>query len=1371
MRRGRYIEMILVTIAVVVMTAVSTRVCAQEIAIEDTLINEEEVLAADTMVNNDPEWYVAPVDRAIIRAPKRAAAGTCPIDSVLTFNIDSVLTDVAIYEYGDTIRTITWAVNPDGSRIGKLKNEEVRSATNVLLMQASYTWDNTTNDWKGTSKEEHVYDGSRETSRTLYNTWLNNAWVADTKYTWVYNEAGRETEYTTYTRNTSTNQLMLSKQRIREWYNASKTTLDIQYTAHDGTNWSAGTKKQWTYDESGNTTEYFYYSSLSNGNWIGNTHEITGYTAGKKTSFEKYTWSNGNWVGSSREIWTFNNSGKQTLHEKYAYASDWYITLREIAGFDEAGRSILVENYGLSGTTWKGTKKEEYAYHNTTTKKTLTIKYKWTTDGWAYNNKSVNAYDAAGNTIETASYNWKNEAWVGTGTRTLQTFNSSKNVTEIITQSWSTALNNWENKTRNTTQYSGSRTTQEASYTWSSELNDWIGISRSDWHYNAAGQNDTIKTYTPNGTEWLFSGRTVNTYNEEGTNIMTHNATWQENAWVMTSMTRTDVIKDDAGRQILNAFWRCESDSIWIGVRKDTVSYGINNSIIYAATYTSWSNNEWVGSSKNEYAYDSIGNALLQQGFYWDNGQWVGQYRYEYAYDSLGHTISVATYDGWNASTQNWIGNDKTITVYNTSGQVSYSINYIWRGGDWTPYQKYLYSYDNQNRVTEQLIQLYSNDTWSSFLKYEKAYNGNTLIKDNSYSWNNNRWLINSRIEYMYDATSQTKLRREIIGSWNNGEVVSYTDKLYFYDCDHPHDYTIRFENEDGTLLASQQVAVGQIPSYDETPIKVADNEHEYTFTGWSPAVVEVTGDATYTAIYTATLRKYQITWLNDDNTQIDQTEVEYGVVPTHANPTKENTAEYTYEFTGWDVTPVAVTGTATYKATFSATLRKYMITWLNDDDTQIDQTEVEYGVVPTHANPTKENTAEYSYEFTGWDVEPVAVTGVATYKATFSVTKNKYQITWLNDDNTQIDQTEVEYGIVPTHANPTKENTPEYSYEFTGWDVEPVAVTGVATYKATFSATKNKYQITWLMDDGSVIDQAEVEYGSTPAHANINKESTAKYTYTFKGWSPAVSSVTGEASYIAQFDSVINKYTVTFYFEDGVTVIKSTEMAYGEVPSIDITPSRVAEEHYYYVFAGWSPELTEVMSDASYTAIFNKKPKEYEILFKDWNGTQLLKANVAYGTMPEYTGATPERRGNAHYSYTFTGWSPELTEVTGNATYTAVYETVVNMYTVRFLDEDGTELENQLVAYGVVPAYQGETPTKEDDEEYRYVFAGWSPRVTAVTSDAAYYATYTAHKKTEGFESITDHQSPITNKIMIDGRIYILRGGHTYTTDGTMVE
>ena len=275
--------------------------------------------------------------------------------------------------------------------------------------------------------------------------------------------------------------------------------------------------------------------------------------------------------------------------------------------------------------------------------------------------------------------------------------------------------------------------------------------------------------------------------------------------------------------------------------------------------------------------------------------------------------------------------------------------------------------------------------------------------------------------------------------------------------------YTVTWKNYDGTTLETDEnVAYGTTPTYNgATPTKTATAEYTYTFTGWDNTPVAVTGDATYNATFSSTKNSYEITWLNDDNSLIDKTTVEYGVVPTHADATKANTAEYTYTFIGWDNTPVAVTGAATYKATFSSTKNSYEITWLNDDNSLIDKTTVEYGVVPTHADATKVNTAEYTYTFTGWDNTPVAVTGAATYKATFSAAKNSYEITWLNDDNSLIDKTTVEYGIVPTHAEATKANTASNCYTFAGWDSEIVAVTGAKTYKATFSASPTVASVT----------------------------------------------------------------------------------------------------------------------------------------------------------------------------------------------------------------------------------------------------------------------------------------------------------------------
>lgn len=244
-----------------------------------------------------------------------------------------------------------------------------------------------------------------------------------------------------------------------------------------------------------------------------------------------------------------------------------------------------------------------------------------------------------------------------------------------------------------------------------------------------------------------------------------------------------------------------------------------------------------------------------------------------------------------------------------------------------------------------------------------------------------------------------------------------------------------------------------------------ATAQYTYAFDHWNNVPATVTSNISdIEAVFTRTVNNYTVTWKNADGTTLEIDEnVAYGTTPTYngATPTKTATAEYTYTFTGWDNTPVAVTGDATYNATFSSTKNSYEITWLNDDNSLIDKTTVEYGVVPTHADATKVNTAEYTYTFTGWDNTPVAVTGAATYKATFSAAKNSYEITWLNDDNSLIDKTTVEYGIVPTHAEATKANTASNCYTFAGWDSEIVAVTGEKTYKATFSASPTVASVT----------------------------------------------------------------------------------------------------------------------------------------------------------------------------------------------------------------------------------------------------------------------------------------------------------------------
>ncbi|HCA05340.1 MAG TPA: hypothetical protein DEO32_05525 [Ruminococcaceae bacterium] len=84
------------------------------------------------------------------------------------------------------------------------------------------------------------------------------------------------------------------------------------------------------------------------------------------------------------------------------------------------------------------------------------------------------------------------------------------------------------------------------------------------------------------------------------------------------------------------------------------------------------------------------------------------------------------------------------------------------------------------------------------------------------------------------------------------------TDRWYVLEVDgstvtlggypNPEKYTVTWENWDGTNLKTETVEEGTIPAYDGTPEKERDDEYTYTFSGWTPEVLPVRGNVTYTA-------------------------------------------------------------------------------------------------------------------------------------------------------------------------------------------------------------------------------------------------------------------------------------------------------------------------------------------------------------------------------------------------------------------------------------------------------------------------------------------------------------------------------------------
>ena len=482
----------------------------------------------------------------------------------------------------------------------------------------------------------------------------------------------------------------------------------------------------------------------------------------------------------------------------------------------------------------------------------------------------------------------------------------------------------------------------------------------------------------------------------------------------------------------------------------------------------------------------------------------------------------------------------------------------------------------------------------------------------------------------------------------------------------------------------------------------------------------------------------YTIKFVNDDGTVLQTSELSEGVTPVYsgATPTKAATAEFTYSFAGWTPAITAVTGAQTYTATFNAIKNQYEIIFQNEDGTVLQRSNFAYGVTPVYSGPTptKQATAEYTYTFKGWTPAITPVTGSQTYTATFNAVKNQYEIIFQNEDGTVLQRSNFAYGVTPVYSGetPTKPATAEYTYTFAGWSPSINSVTGAQTYTATFTVVKNQYEIIFKNEDGTVLQRSNFAYGVTPVYSGDTptKAATAEYTYTFAGWTPTISAVTGSQTYTATFNAVKNQYEIIFQNEDG-TVLQRSNFAYGVTPVYSgETPTKQATAEYTYTFAGWTPAITPVTGAQTYTATFNAVKKQYEIIFQNEDAAVLQRSNFAYGVTPVYSGATPTKPATAEFIYTFAGWTPAISPVTGSQTYTATFNAVKNQYEIIFQNEDGTILQRSNFAYGVTTTYSGATPTKAATAEFTYTFAGWYPAISSVTGSQTYTATFNAVKK-----------------------------------------
>lgn len=202
-------------------------------------------------------------------------------------------------------------------------------------------------------------------------------------------------------------------------------------------------------------------------------------------------------------------------------------------------------------------------------------------------------------------------------------------------------------------------------------------------------------------------------------------------------------------------------------------------------------------------------------------------------------------------------------------------------------------------------------------------------------------------------------------------------------------------------------------------------------------------------------------------------------------------------------------------------------------------------------------------------------------------------------------------------------------------------------------------------------------------SHGDIStptKESTVSTVYSYAGWSAidggsvdntVLNNITEDKTVYAAYEESTRYYTVTFYDEDGTTVLNTMEFGYGQIPSY--TPSKSG-----YTFGEWTTELVPVTGDTSYIASWKA---EVYFASSDWAA---ISAVCEAGEAEQYFSLGDTRtisltKDDTNYACTLkiVGFNhDDLSDGTGKAGITVAFfcfPRALNAYNLGYMTSDRT--------------------------------------------------------------------------------------------------
>lgn len=330
--------------------------------------------------------------------------------------------------------------------------------------------------------------------------------------------------------------------------------------------------------------------------------------------------------------------------------------------------------------------------------------------------------------------------------------------------------------------------------------------------------------------------------------------------------------------------------------------------------------------------------------------------------------------------------------------------------------------------------------------------------------------------------------------------------------------------------------------------------------------------------------------------------------------------------------------------------------------------------------------------------------------------------------------------------------------YTFTGWDPKlPLTIKGITEdTDYYFTAQYNKVDIKKFKaiytdkvanGSGSWSNLDENDYPSSfdPYKHEFKKPADIPAHYTFLYWEKDNKQWKAGDIFTQNYEDLDSdkevKFIATYEYQPPVVInyyYDNKKTPYTVTNYEDVNIYDAAPKQLKWFYEGENEPISEdeiatipdsyiVQEKKDDKKVINVYAKYFTINWLDDNGKTLDTSEmVPYGEVPEYKGETPTKEATPQYTYKFLGWTPDVIPAKEDKAYMAVYNEITNIYTITFVDYDGTVLSQADYPYGT-PAAEIEKPipNRQNTIKYTYIFAGWDPEVQDVTEDATYTAVW----------------------------------------------